>query len=244
LESSKELTEIAFGHYHDEVCGTRRYDESAMFEALTLGVFEVGLSSSIVFGKREPRGAREVLRDHARAGTAVHCRPIQVDPAIEVAEGGDHDLAVVVCGVDGEAGVVGEERLLALGVAAVGAVRVRVEELAQGEPVGGFSRAEFGVVGDGQKILRSDSSTSALSVFAVLTTRVGDEAGNDLARLPANEVVGGPVVGRVDDDRTVSVETFDGLGHAVPGHGNDDDVGRCRFVHRPRRDPLAEGRDH
>ena len=41
------------GRYHDEVWGTRTYDESAMFEALTLGVFEVGLSWSIVFGKRE-----------------------------------------------------------------------------------------------------------------------------------------------------------------------------------------------
>jgi DNA-3-methyladenine glycosylase I len=39
--------------YHDEVWGTRTYDESALFEALTLGVFEVGLSWSIVFGKRE-----------------------------------------------------------------------------------------------------------------------------------------------------------------------------------------------
>ena len=40
--------------YHDEVWGSRTYDESAMFEALTLGVFEVGLSWSIVFGKRDP----------------------------------------------------------------------------------------------------------------------------------------------------------------------------------------------
>src|SRR5215475_5038133 len=39
--------------YHDEVWGTRSYEESAMFEALTLGVFEVGLSWSIVFGKRD-----------------------------------------------------------------------------------------------------------------------------------------------------------------------------------------------
>src|SRR5579871_1580212 len=39
--------------YHDEVWGTRTYDQSAMFEALTLGVFQVGLSWSIVFGKRE-----------------------------------------------------------------------------------------------------------------------------------------------------------------------------------------------
>jgi DNA-3-methyladenine glycosylase I len=43
----------AFGSYHDEVWGTRTYDESAMFEALTLGVFEVGLSWAIVFGKRD-----------------------------------------------------------------------------------------------------------------------------------------------------------------------------------------------
>jgi len=39
--------------YHDEVWGTRSYEESAMFEALTLGVFEVGLSWSIVFRKRD-----------------------------------------------------------------------------------------------------------------------------------------------------------------------------------------------
>src|SRR2546427_13256321 len=41
------------GRYHDEVWGARTYDETAMFEALTLGVFEVGLSWSIVFGKRD-----------------------------------------------------------------------------------------------------------------------------------------------------------------------------------------------
>src|ERR1700743_2390375 len=45
--------DTAFGRYHDEVWGARTYDDSAMFEALTLGVFEVGLSWSIVFGKRD-----------------------------------------------------------------------------------------------------------------------------------------------------------------------------------------------
>jgi DNA-3-methyladenine glycosylase I len=45
--------DAAANRYHDEVWGTRTYDESAMFEALTLGVFEVGLSWSIVFGKRD-----------------------------------------------------------------------------------------------------------------------------------------------------------------------------------------------
>ena len=39
--------------YHDEVWGTRTYEQSALFEALTLGVFEAGLSWSVVFGKRE-----------------------------------------------------------------------------------------------------------------------------------------------------------------------------------------------
>ena len=45
--------DAASARYHDEVWGTRTDDEAAMFEALTLGVFEVGLSWSIVFGKRE-----------------------------------------------------------------------------------------------------------------------------------------------------------------------------------------------
>ena len=43
----------ALSRYHDEAWGTRTYAEAALFEALTLGVFEVGLSWAIVFGKRE-----------------------------------------------------------------------------------------------------------------------------------------------------------------------------------------------
>jgi DNA-3-methyladenine glycosylase I len=43
----------ALGRYHDEVWGTRTYEPHALFEALTLGVFEVGLSWKIVFGKRD-----------------------------------------------------------------------------------------------------------------------------------------------------------------------------------------------
>src|SRR6478609_5998173 len=50
----------ALGRYHDEVWGARTHDESALFEALTLGVFEVGLSWSIVFGKRD--GFRAAFR--------------------------------------------------------------------------------------------------------------------------------------------------------------------------------------
>jgi DNA-3-methyladenine glycosylase I len=45
--------DTAFGRYHDEVWGMRTHEASAMFEALTLGVFEVGLSWAIVFGKRD-----------------------------------------------------------------------------------------------------------------------------------------------------------------------------------------------
>src|SRR2546430_15064961 len=41
------------GRYHDQDWGTRTDDESALFEALTLGVFEAGLSWSIVFAKRD-----------------------------------------------------------------------------------------------------------------------------------------------------------------------------------------------
>src|SRR5258708_37195654 len=65
-----------FGRYHDEVWGTRTYDESAIFEALTLGVFEVGLSWSIVFGKRAAfrtafRGF-DVAKVAAMTGRDVH----------------------------------------------------------------------------------------------------------------------------------------------------------------------------
>jgi DNA-3-methyladenine glycosylase I len=42
--------DTALGRYHDEVWGARTYHESALFEALTLGVFEAGLSWSVVFG--------------------------------------------------------------------------------------------------------------------------------------------------------------------------------------------------
>ena len=45
--------DTALGGYHDEAWGHRTHDESAMFEALTLGVFQVGLSWAIVFAKRD-----------------------------------------------------------------------------------------------------------------------------------------------------------------------------------------------
>ena len=46
-------TPSALVRYHDKVWGKRTYGESALFEALTLGVFEVGLSWRIVFNKRD-----------------------------------------------------------------------------------------------------------------------------------------------------------------------------------------------
>jgi len=53
-------SDTALARYHDEVWGTRTHRESAMFEALTLGVFQAGLSWSIVFGKRD--GFRKAFR--------------------------------------------------------------------------------------------------------------------------------------------------------------------------------------
>ena len=61
--------DTALGRYHDEVWGTRTYDLSAMFEALTLGVFEVGLSWSIVFGRRD--AFREAFSGFDAAKVAV-----------------------------------------------------------------------------------------------------------------------------------------------------------------------------
>src|ERR1700749_2607450 len=61
--------DTAFGRYHGEVWGTRTYDEPAMFEALILGVFEVGLSWSIVFGKRD--AFRKAFRDFDVARVAA-----------------------------------------------------------------------------------------------------------------------------------------------------------------------------
>jgi DNA-3-methyladenine glycosylase I len=57
------------GRYHDKVWGTRTRDESAMFEALTLGVFQVGLSWAIVFGKRD--AFRKAFRDFDVAKVAA-----------------------------------------------------------------------------------------------------------------------------------------------------------------------------
>ena len=61
--------DTASSHYHDEVWGTPTGDESALFEALTLGVFETGLSWSIVFGKLD--AFREAFRNFHVAKVAA-----------------------------------------------------------------------------------------------------------------------------------------------------------------------------
>jgi DNA-3-methyladenine glycosylase I len=61
--------DTALGRYHDQVWGARTYEESALFEALTLGVFQVGLSWAVVFGKRD--AFREAFREFDIAKVAV-----------------------------------------------------------------------------------------------------------------------------------------------------------------------------
>ena len=60
--------DVELARYHDEVWGRRTYEESALFEALTLGVFEVGLSWSVVFRKRD--AFRQAFRDFEVAKVA------------------------------------------------------------------------------------------------------------------------------------------------------------------------------
>jgi DNA-3-methyladenine glycosylase I len=72
------------GRYHDEVWGTRTYDESALFEALTLGVFQAGLSWSIVFGKRDGfrRAFHEFDVERVAAMTERDIARLLQDPSI------------------------------------------------------------------------------------------------------------------------------------------------------------------
>jgi DNA-3-methyladenine glycosylase I len=60
--------DTAMGRYHDEVWGTPTVDRTALFEALTLGVFEVGMSWKVVFGKRE--GLRRAFQGFDAAAVA------------------------------------------------------------------------------------------------------------------------------------------------------------------------------
>jgi DNA-3-methyladenine glycosylase I len=45
-------TETDFS-YHDEVWGTPAHDQRALFEALSLGIFEIGMSWEVVFHRRQ-----------------------------------------------------------------------------------------------------------------------------------------------------------------------------------------------
>ena len=76
--------DTAGSRYHDEVWGTRTHDESALFEALTLGVFQAGLSWSIVFGKRDAfrRAFHEFDVARVAAMTDRDIGRLQQDPSI------------------------------------------------------------------------------------------------------------------------------------------------------------------
>ena len=66
-------SEGGLARYHDEVWGTRTYDESALFEALTLGVFQSGLSWRVVFSKRD--GFRQAFKGFDVARVAAFTQP-------------------------------------------------------------------------------------------------------------------------------------------------------------------------
>jgi DNA-3-methyladenine glycosylase I len=55
------VADSPLARYHDDVWGTRTFATGALFEALTLGVFQAGLSWLIVFGKRD--GFRRAFGD-------------------------------------------------------------------------------------------------------------------------------------------------------------------------------------
>jgi DNA-3-methyladenine glycosylase I len=70
--------------YHDAVWGTRTYAESALFEALTLGVFQAGLSWAVVFGKRDAfrRAFHDFRVEQVAAMTEGDVDRLQQDPSI------------------------------------------------------------------------------------------------------------------------------------------------------------------
>ncbi len=76
--------DTALGRYHDEVWGTQTDDEPALFEALTLGVFQAGLSWSIVFGKRDAfrRAFYDFDAAHVAAMTTEDVDRLVQDPSI------------------------------------------------------------------------------------------------------------------------------------------------------------------
>jgi DNA-3-methyladenine glycosylase I len=61
--------------YHDEVWGTPTHDERALFEALSLGVFEIGMSWAVVFRKRRAQRGRGVRHEPVARGGGVVIRP-------------------------------------------------------------------------------------------------------------------------------------------------------------------------
>ena len=104
-------------------------------------------------GDRVALAGRAVAVDGDRAlSVEVRCRFVAIqigEHRRECLSSFEHvcRLAAFAVHVDREARVDREERLLALGVAPVGAVGVGVEQLAHREPVGGLGRSELGVDG-------------------------------------------------------------------------------------------------
>ena len=113
-------------------------------------IFRLAVLGEQVVGDRVALASAAVSVDRYRALSVEMSRRLV---AIEIREHRRQGLssfehvgrpAALPLHVNGEAGVGGEERLLTLGVASIGAVGVGVEQLANCESVGGLQRREFG----------------------------------------------------------------------------------------------------
>ena len=99
----------------------------------------VGLPRRAIAVERHGALTVEVHRDLVRVERVEHRR--QRLAAVQIVG----RVGALAVHVDDEVGVVGEERLLPLGVTRVGAERVGVDELADRQPVRGLGRAHASV---------------------------------------------------------------------------------------------------
>src|SRR3954451_7484886 len=130
----------------------------------------VGLDEAVLIAQRGDHqpAPTAVRRDVVGQAVGLPRRAVAVDPngalavevhrdvvGVQVVEHGPQRLPATqivrrlraLAGhVDDEVGVVGEERLLPLGVASIGAERVSVDQLADGQPVRGLCSGDGGVV--------------------------------------------------------------------------------------------------
>src|SRR5580765_6804915 len=70
--------------------------------------------------------------------------------------------------------------------------------------------------------------------------RAGNEVGDELARRSPVQIVGSPVVGRVDHRLPLPVDALDGLRDAAPRYGDHDDAGNGCLLRRSRRHAIAK----